>query len=111
MSEPIVKERRNTCRRNLMYYVSVFELDTSEYVGLIVDLSESGMLLTGVERLEPGRVYHFGLVDVLEANAPEQISFGAVACWSKRASATFYDTGFEFLQLGNKAKQRFDSYE
>lgn len=94
-----------------MSYVSVYELDTCEYVGLIVDLSSSGMLLTSVEALDPGKVYHFGLVDTLEPNAPDQISFEGRAQWCKKASSVFYDTGFEFTALTQAAKAKFGCFE
>lgn len=105
------KDQRECNRKNLMYYVSVYELDSNEYVGLMVDISKKGMLLTGVEQLDQGKTYKFGLVDTSEANAPKQVSFEAKACWSRKSSPTFYDTGFEFEFVSDEAKDRFDSFE
>jgi len=111
MTELAVKEKRTISRRNLMSYVSVYELEACEYVGLIVDLSSTGMLLTSVEALSPGKLYQFGLVDTLEPNAPDQIMFEGRARWCKKASSVFFDTGFEFVELTKPAKERLGCYE
>lgn len=105
------KEQRENSRKNLMYYVSVYELDSNEYVGLMVDISKKGMLLTGVEYLDTGKSYRFGLIDISEPNAPQQVSFQAKACWCRKSSPTFYDTGFEFEDVTNQARERFESFE
>ncbi len=105
------KELREHNRKNLMYYVSVYELDSNEYIGLMVDISKKGMLLTGVEYLDEGKTYKFGLIDASEPNAPQQVSFEAKARWCRKSSPTFYDTGFEFSNVSSEAKSRFDSFE
>lgn len=111
MTELAVREKRIISRKNLMSYVSIYELDTCEYVGLIVDLSQGGMLLTSVEALNPGKLYRFGLIDTLEPNAPDQIAFEGKARWCKKSSSVFYDAGFEFINLTNTAKEKFGCYE
>ena len=106
-----VQDKRTEPRRNLLYYVNVYEHDTSEYVGLMLDISNSGILLSGVEPLTQGQLYTFGLVDTSDASSPNQIGFEAKACWCRKSSDDFYDTGLSFTGLSDVTREKLESFE
>lgn len=104
-------DKRMESRRNLLYYVNVYDQETSEYVGLILDVSSGGVLVSGVMPLKQGVVYKFGLVDTTDVSAPSQIGFEARACWCRKCGENFYDTGFKFTNLSEWAREKLVSYE
>lgn len=106
-----VPDQRSESRRNLLYYVNVYDLESSEYVGLILDVSEGGVLISGVEPLKQGEKYRFGLVDTSDASLPSQIGFEAKACWCRKCGDDFYDTGLAFTDLPESARAKLASFE
>jgi len=109
--QPKILDKRMESRRNLLYYVNVYDQDTSEYVGLILDVSSGGVLVSGVMPLKQGNIYKFGLVDTTDVSAPSQIGFEAKACWCRKCGDNFYDTGLKFTDLSELAREKLVSYD
>lgn len=108
--QPKVIDKRGESRKNLLYYVNVYDQVTAEYVGLILDVSEGGILVSGVMPLKQGKLYKFGLVDTTDVSAPSQIGFEARACWCRKCGENFYDTGFSFTNLPEFTREKLASF-
>ncbi|HEX4975145.1 MAG TPA: PilZ domain-containing protein [Pseudomonadales bacterium] len=108
--QPKVIDKRSQTRKNLLYYVNVYDQLTSEYVGLILDVSIGGVLVSGVMPLAKGRRYKFGLVNTADVSAPNQIGFEAKACWCRKCGENFYDTGFQFTDLPDLTREKLASF-
>jgi hypothetical protein len=93
-------ERRRFKRRYLMYYSRVYNRQTGEVLGYMVDLTPEGAMVISEEPIEVDKVFR------LRMDLPEEISdkacldFEAQSVWCKPdIDPHFYGTGFRILNL------------
>lgn len=103
--------QRQFLRKALDSTVSVFETESHEYVGLLVDCSEAGCMISSASPLATDIEYHFTIVD-LPVNISSKRSgvLTLKAVWSDQITNTMYGTGCELINSSDKAKQMFSSY-
>lgn len=58
------KDQRMHPRWTLHSSVSVFERNSKDYLGLLVDCSGSGIMISSYEALEPGTRFELDMVDI-----------------------------------------------
>lgn len=105
----MAKQRRSP-RKNMTYYVSIFDRTTNAFVGHLANLSKCGMKVTSTKPLQPNRKYRFGLVDTNILKDANQIEFDATSRWSQKTEDQFFDTGFEFSNITPEAAEMFELY-
>lgn len=85
-------------RRHSVYYLRIYDTNSGELMGNLVDISEGGLMMVSDKPLKIGSTYH------LTMHLPEQIKdqstieFSAKAKWCKNeANPKFFDTGLELI--------------
>jgi len=110
-ADPIsgVNSRRNK-RWYLVMYLRVFDEDTGELLGHVVDISKEGMRLVNDKPIPINRTYRLW-VDVPKEGAPRQrIHLEAESLWSSRdVNPDFFDTGFRIQNLNIQARLQLQS--
>lgn len=99
-------DKRKLKRRQLIYYLSVFERNTGQLMGQLVDLTIDGMMLTSEQVIEDNITFEFRMVlpDVIEGN--NKITFDAQSMWCRKdVNPHFYDIGFRFTRISPKARE------
>lgn len=79
--------------------VSVFEQQTKEYLGLLVDCSDQGLMISTYDSLEPGTRVLLELVDI-PANVSDRRSGQCTAevVWCDKITPSLYGNGFRIME-------------
>lgn len=105
-------DRRAYVRKSLKSTVSVFDRDSNQYIGLVADYSDEGLLITSsITPIQVGKIYHFMLL-VQSSHGmddTDRASVDAVSVWCERTSPSFYGTGFKLQLLPSQAKKLLES--
>lgn len=109
MMQPAVDmgaENRREPRVQLDVAVSVFDRESGEYVGLMVNVSSQGVMITSSKELKVDQVFQFALTKHPEQ---KQVSimpvFIAKSVWSSSAGERFFNTGFEMMDSTIAARE------
>ncbi len=79
--------------------VSVFEQKTKEYLGLLVDCSEQGLMISTYDSLKLGTRFALELVDVpQELNERRSGQCIAEVVWSAKLTPSLYGNGFRIME-------------
>jgi len=92
--------QRKLRRRHLIYYLRVFERDTGELLGHLVDLTPEGVLLMGERALEPGTSLTMTMDLPTEICGKPKLQFVGHCVWSRQDPNTgLHDSGFRLDDL------------
>ena len=110
-----MSEKRKLARRHLIYYLRVFDRESNELIGHLINISPQGIMIMSEEPLEINK--HFKLrmdlpVDIFDKT---EIEFDAESRWCKKdINPEFYDTGFAIIDLsytdGRLIEKLIDDY-
>jgi len=101
-----IMERRKLQRRQLIYYLRVFDQDTGELLGHLVDITTEGVMLISEAPLRTNQVFHLKMRLPEQMSGSKEIAFDAVSKWSKKdINPDFYDTGFQFVDIRAEDKE------
>jgi len=92
-----VEEKRSYIRKSLHSTVTVFDLDTKEYIGLLADYSDDGVLITSsIKPIPVGRTFHYMLLIPSDTTSGvDRTELNVTSIWSDCANESFYGTGFK----------------
>ena len=95
---------RRLKRWYLVMYLRVFDEDTGELLGHIVDINKQGIRLVSDKPIPPNQTFRLW-VDVPKENAPRQrIHLEAESLWSGRdVNPDFYNAGFRLHNISTQA--------
>jgi len=104
-------EQRKYIRKSLHSKVSVFERNTHEYVGLLADYSQEGiMVASSVQPMEIGRRYQYMLLVQSPVNGDtRRVQLDAECAWCEQGSLSFYGIGFRLENISPEARQVLES--
>lgn len=105
------KENRMHPRQVLEGTVSLFQSDTKEYIGLMVDISQSGIMLSSYTPLEIGSTIEIDMVDIppnIDSRRTGQVK--AQVMWTDRITPSMYGNGCKVVHLSDHAKLMLASY-
>lgn len=93
------KDKRMHPRWALKSNVSVFMQEDKEYVGLLVDCSEEGLMISTYDGLELGQRLKLDLVDV-PPNTSDRRTGQCIAevVWSDKITPSLYGNGFRIME-------------
>lgn len=95
-----MEEQRRLKRRHTYYYSRIFDEDTKELKGRLVDISTNGMKLISDEPIEIDRTFQLKMILPIGIEGKKSISFGAKSKWCKKASnPDLYDSGFQLVSI------------
>lgn len=97
---------RTLKRRHLIYYLEVYDEDSGELLGHLVDLTTRGIKLVSKNRIEIDRDYRMRMV-LPEGYFKESIlHFEGRAVWSGNdVNPDFFDTGFDVANLNKEVRK------
>lgn len=97
-------KRRKNKRVHLIYYLLVFDNDSDQLVGHIVDITTDGIKLMSRIPLIPDKIYNFKMIlpEGIDETSRE-ISFKAKSRWCKdKMYSDFYGIGFKFEDISEE---------
>ncbi len=108
-------EKRKLERRHLIYYLRVFDRDTNELLGHLIDISPQGIMIMSEEPLETNKHFKLRMDLPVEIFEKSEIEFNAESRWTKKdVNPQFYDTGFYITDLsyadGRLIEKLIDDY-
>jgi hypothetical protein len=97
---------RTLKRRHLIYYLEVFDEDTDELLGHLVDITTRGIKLVSKKAIGTDREYHLRMTLPEGYFQENVIHFQGRALWSGNdVNQDFYDTGFEVANLDKEVRK------
>ncbi len=104
-----MEERRKLPRRHLYYYSRVFDEDTREMAGRLVDITHEGMMMVSEKPISSDNEYKFKLILPEAIEGKRNLVIEAKSKWSKQASIeNQYDNGFAFVNINDKSARIID---
>ena len=97
---------RTLKRRHLIYYLEIFDDDSGELLGHLVDITTRGIKLVSKKPIEVDRLYHLRML-LPEGYFKEKVlHFEGRALWSGNdVNPDFYDTGFDVPHLNKEIRK------
>lgn len=105
-------EQRMQARWTPSSTVSVFRQSDKEYVGLLANCSETGlMVLSTYHALESGETFEIELVDI-PTNSDNRRSGRCVVevVWSEKVNSSMYGNGCRAIDVSDELSQMINSY-
>jgi hypothetical protein len=95
-----VKERRKVKRRHLIFYLRVFDNETEELIGYVVDITPKGVMVISEKSIEVNKTYLFRMDLPTEIGELRQLHFKVKSAWcSNDVNTDFWDTGFQLVDV------------
>lgn len=91
--------------------VSVFEQQSKEYLGLLVDCSDQGLMISTYDSLEPGTRVELELVDIPPHIADRRNGqCTAEVVWCDKITPSLYGSGFRIMEFSPMLASMIKSY-
>ncbi len=104
LTDPPGVEKRRLKRWYLVLYLRVYDQDTNELLGHIVDINKEGMRLVSDKPLPLSRTSRLWVDVPKEGASRQRIELEAESLWTGRdVNPDFYDTGFRMLNISTQA--------
>lgn len=92
--------------------VSVFDEKSKEYIGLLVDCSEQGVMISTYDELKPGTSLALSLVDIPpNINGRRTGNCIAEVVWCDKLTPSLYGTGCRISNASDMLHTMLKSYE
>jgi len=93
-------ERRRSRRRRLSCYPQVFDVETGESMGQVVDISTEGLRILSEFPMATDREYRLRLEPAGSDDSRRPVEFDAVCVWlEKEFSSGAYNGGFRITRI------------
>jgi hypothetical protein len=98
------KERRTVKRRHLIYYLRVWDADSGQLLGHVVDITTEGLMLISEGPIPLDTDFRLELRWQEEDQENRTLTLRARSMWQGRdANPHFHDTGFQLLEADMQA--------
>lgn len=95
-----MKEKRKIRRRFLQYYMRVYDAESRQQIGNLVDITPQGIMIVSEHILPKDQTSRIRLELSEEVSLKPYIEFTAISRWSEQdVIPNMYNTGFEILEL------------
>lgn len=102
--------KRRLKRKDLIYYLSLFDRNTGQFVGQLVNITTEGIMLISEDPIKPNQHFEFRMVLPEKIDGTEEILFDAKSMWCKKdVNPSFYDVGFQIENVASKDIGRIES--
>lgn len=93
-------EGRHQERKQIIYYLRVFDAESGALLGHVADLSTRGFMVTSERQLKKGKTMLLRIELPTSMKAPQQLELKARVKWSRPdANSSFFNTGLGLLHL------------
>ena len=98
-----MNDKRTLKRRNLIYYLEVFERENGLLAGHLVDVTTEGIMLLSEKPVEVGAKFRFRMTLPEFMEESGDIEFKGICAWSKRdVNPDYCLVGFKLDKLTEK---------
>lgn len=107
-----MKEQRQFARKAIHGNVCLFGQESGELIGVLVDYSDSGTMITSYQAIDTQTEFTLNMVD-LPNNIGRKRSgvLKLKSIWCEQITPTMFGTGFEIIEADSHAKSMFVSYD
>ena len=97
-------ERRKDPRKQTDHFFGVFDRETGEFIGKLIDLSIRGMMLQAVLKMDAGSIYELRIDLPKPVSGNRFLSFDSECVWCRESTSSEnnYDIGFEITEMNFK---------
>ena len=105
INEPIQEKFRKVHERRLKkrhsyFYSRVYDENTHQQTGRLVDISTGGIRLVSENPIKTNSIFQLKMVLPKEIEGKRTITFDAVSSWCNRAAnSDLYDSGFKLVDI------------
>lgn len=100
-------EARREQREIINRYLRVFDRDTNQFVGYLVDITPHGAMLQSREQVEPQRRMLLRVELPEELDPSRELVIEAASVWDrKEENALFHHAGFRFEDVSSVAQNK-----
>lgn len=104
VADPSGANKRRLKRWYLVMYLRVFDEETGELLGHIVDINKEGIRLVSDKHIPTHRTFRLWVDVPKEGAARQRIHLEAESLWSGQdVNPDFYDTGFRIHNVSTQA--------
>lgn len=98
-----MREKRISKRIHLIYYLLVFDDETNQLIGHVVDIATEGLKLMTKEPILPEKEYRFRMLLPSEMEGKsKEVTFNVTCVWSQeKLYSDFYGSGFQFKDISS----------
>ncbi len=101
-----MSDRRILHRRHLIYYLKVFDRETDNLLGHLVDITEEGIMIVSETPFEEGKTLKMKMLLPREIEDKEEIEFDARSMWCRKdVNPSLYGVGFKFEYVDVLSRQ------
>lgn len=105
----IMLERRKQKRKNLAYYLEVFEEETQNLVGRLINITTDGLMLESHQPIETRKGFRLSMVLPGHLIRKPKVTFDALSVWCKKEiDFDFYKAGFQLRNLDSKVEKEIN---
>jgi len=95
-------EKRRIQRKHLRHQLMVFDRNTDELTGYLVDITPEGIMLTTKNPVEVGITFNLRMALPDKIRGSRQVIFDAQSIWCRKEALTrFCKTGLKVLEITN----------
>ncbi|MBI5568656.1 MAG: PilZ domain-containing protein [Desulfomonile tiedjei] len=99
-----VENRRKARRKYLLFKIPAYDAQTRRFLGLLQDISETGVQLFGV-KVDEGSTREL-IVQASDYVKSAPLKFTAICRWSRRESAQgYFVSGLEIVEITTEVKK------
>lgn len=92
--------KRQLKRVHLIYYLRIFDTDTGENLGHLVDITTEGIMMISEEQIPNGKDFSFRMQLPTTITGRDEINFKALCLWCKKdVNPDFYVSGFKIKEI------------
>lgn len=94
-------ERRKDQRKQTEHFLGVYHRETEEFIGRLVDLSVTGMMIRAVQNIDVNCLYEFRIVLPTFVGGRDYLELDAMCVWLIHSTKSFgkLDVGFMFTEI------------
>jgi hypothetical protein len=102
--------KRKEKRKNLIYYLPVYDRNSGEMLGQLVDITTSGLMLVCENPVQDGEYFEMRMDLPSEIEGKKEIEFNARSEWCKKdVNPKFFAAGFSFENISREQIRVIDS--
>ncbi|MDM8552747.1 PilZ domain-containing protein [Desulfobacterales bacterium HSG2] len=96
-------DKRRLKRKQLIYYLSVFDMDANKRIGQLVNITTEGLMLTSEKPIKVNSAFQLKMDLPEEIKGQKQITFDARSMWCRKGvNPDFYDIGFQLVNISQE---------
>ncbi len=107
-----MEDQRKEARTHLIYYLRVYEPDSQDLFGHVVDISKSGMLITSDKPMRKDNQYRLEIEDVSTSDDLHTVGVHVECRWCQGdEDSELYDAGFQLVNPTSRVHEIMESFQ